>query len=89
MPMPPKKRKYYLPTSMGGGLTSAGVAWYRRNNPGSKLQTAVTEKVPRTEARKKRRQSFCARMKGLKKLFPKAASDPDSRINASLKRWRC
>ncbi len=88
MPMPPRNKKYYLPASKGAGLTKAGVAWYRANNPGSKLQGAVTEKKP-SEARKKRRASFCARMKGLRKRFPKSAKDPDSRINASLKRWRC
>ena len=34
------------PTKQGAGLTKAGVAKYRRQNPGSKLQTAVTEKKP-------------------------------------------
>ena len=32
------------PTKSGAGLTAKGVAKYRRQNPGSKLQTAVTEK---------------------------------------------
>ena len=32
------------PTKQGAGLTAAGVAKYRRNNPGSKLKTAVTGK---------------------------------------------
>ena len=34
------------PTKSGAGMTAKGVAKYRRNNPGSKLQTAVTEKKP-------------------------------------------
>ena len=34
------------PTKSGAGLTAKGVAKYRRQNPGSKLQTAVTEKKP-------------------------------------------
>ena len=38
------------PTKAGAGMTKKGVAKYRRQNPGSKLQTAVTEKKPRTKA---------------------------------------
>ena len=33
------------PTKKGVGMTAKGVARYRRENPGSKLQTAVTGKV--------------------------------------------
>ena len=32
------------PTKKGAGMTKKGVAKYRRQNPGSKLQTAVTER---------------------------------------------
>ena len=32
------------PTKSGAGLTQKGVDKYRKQNPGSKLQTAVTEK---------------------------------------------
>ena len=32
-------------TKSGAGLTAKGVAKYRRQNPGSKLKTAVTGKV--------------------------------------------
>ena len=73
-----------------GGLTKAGVMAYRREHPGSKLQTAVTEKNP-TGKRKSRRASFCARMGGMKKRLtnPKNARDPDSPINKALRRWRC
>ena len=34
------------PTKSGAGLTKKCVAKYRRQNPGSKLKTAVTEKKP-------------------------------------------
>ena len=34
------------PTKSGAGMTKKGVAKYRRQNPGSKLKTAVTEKSP-------------------------------------------
>ena len=38
-----------------------------------------------------RRDSFCARMEGMKKKLTsvKTASDPNSRINKSLKAWNC
>lgn len=72
------------------GLSQAAVDAYRRENPGSKLQTAVTEKKPKGK-RKKRRGAFCRRMKGMKKKLTskKTARDPDSRINKALRRWRC
>ena len=47
------------PTKSGAGLTAKGVAKYRRQNPGSKLKTAVTEKNP-TGKRAARRKSYCA-----------------------------
>jgi len=38
-----------------------------------------------------RRDSFCARMKGLKKKLTSSetANDPDSRVNKSLRAWNC
>jgi hypothetical protein len=72
------------------GLSQAAVDAYRRENPGSKLQTAVTEKKP-SGKRAKRRKSFCRRMKGMKSKLTsaKTARDPDSRINKALRRWNC
>ena len=72
------------------GLSKAAVAAYRRENPGSKLQTAVTEKNPEGK-RAKRRSSFCSRMKGMKSKLTSAetARDPDSNINKALRRWNC
>ena len=72
------------------GLSQAAVNAYRRENPGSKLQTAVTEKKPKGK-RAKRRASFCRRMKGMKSKLTseKTARDPDSRINKALRRWNC
>ena len=72
------------------GLSQKAVDAYRRENPGSKLQTAVTEKNP-TGKRADRRKNFCRRMKGMKKRLTSAetARDPDSRINKALRRWRC
>ena len=77
------------PTKLGAGMTAKGVAKYRRQNPGSKLQTAVTESKPRSKARAARRKSFCARSAGQMKKFPKAAKNPNSRLRQARKRWKC
>jgi len=77
------------PTKAGAGMTKKGVAKYRRQNPGSKLKTAVTEKKPRTKARAARRKSYCARSAGQMKKFPKAARNPNSRLRQARRRWRC
>ena len=44
--MPPRNKKNFRSTKSGAGMTAAGVAAYRRKNPGSKLTTAVTEDKP-------------------------------------------
>jgi hypothetical protein len=77
-----------------GGLNQKGVESYRRENPGSKLQTAVTtepSKLKPGSKSAKRRLSFCRRMKGMKEKLTSAetARDPDSRINKSLRKWNC
>ena len=77
-----------------GGLNRKGVESYRRENPGSKLQTAVTTKPSKLKPGSKsanRRKSFCSRMKGMKAKLTSAetARDPDSRINKSLRKWNC
>ena len=68
-----------------GGLNEKGRKSYERQNPGSDL------KRPSKKVGNKRRASFCARMKGMKKKLTskKTASDPDSRINKSLRAWNC
>ena len=86
---PPRTKKYYRATKKGAGMTAAGVAKYRRQNPGSKLKTAVTEKKPRSKARAARRKSYCARSAGQMKKFPKAARNPNSRLRQARRRWRC
>ena len=75
-------------TKSGAGMTAKGVAKYRRQNPGSKLKTAVTEKNPKGK-RAARRKSFCARSAGQMKKFPKAAKNPNSRLRQARRRWRC
>lgn len=72
------------------GMSRETVKKYRQENPGSKLQTAVTEKSPKGK-RAKRRANFCRRMRGMKDKLTsaKTARDPDSRINKALRRWNC
>ena len=72
------------------GLSQKAVDAYRSENPGSKLQTAVTEKNPEGN-RAERRKAFCSRMSGMKKRLTSAetARDPDSKINKALRRWNC
>ena len=77
------------PTKQGAGMTKKGVAKYRKQNPGSKLKTAVTGKVKKGSKDAKRRKSFCARSAGQMKMFPKAAKDPNSRLRQARKRWKC
>ena len=86
--MPKRNKKNFRPTKAGAGMTEAGVRAYRKANPGSKLQTAVTEKKP-TCKRAARRKSFCARSAGQMKKFPKAAKNPNSRLRQARRRWRC
>ena len=76
------------------GMSKAAVKAYRRENPGSKLKTAVTKdpkKLKKGSKSAKRRLSFCRRMKGMKKRLTsaKTARDPNSRINKALRRWNC
>ena len=63
----------------GGGMTSKGVKKYRRDNPGSKLQTAVTGKVKAGSKAAGRRKAFCARSK----------SWTGPRGKAARARWKC
>jgi len=76
------------------GMSSKAVKAYRRENPGSKLKTAVTtkpSKLKKGSKSAKRRKSFCARMSGMKKsrASAKTKRDPNSPINKALRRWNC
>lgn len=71
--------------SEAGGLNAKGRASYNKANPGK-----PGLKAPQPEGGS-RKDSFCARMTGMKKKLTsaKTANDPDSRINKSLKAWKC
>ena len=76
------------------GMSRKAVKAYRRENPGSKLKTAVTtkpSKLKKGSKAAKRRKSFCARMSGMKKsrASAKTKRDPNSPINKALRRWNC
>jgi hypothetical protein len=77
--------------SAKGGLNAKGVASYRRENPGSKLQTAVTtkpSKLKKGSKAAKRRKSFCARMGGVKGPMKKPNGKP-TRKALALRKWNC
>jgi hypothetical protein len=73
------------------GMSPKAVKAYRRENPGSKLKTAVTTKPsklkPGSKAAK-RRKSFCARMSGNKGPMKKPNGKPTPKALA-LRRWNC
>lgn len=77
-----KANKTGTGAAAGGGMTAKGTAEYRRNNPGSKLKTAVTKdpsKLKPGGKAAKRRKAFCARSK----------SWTSERGRAARRRWNC
>ncbi|WP_292892286.1 DUF6321 domain-containing protein [Nonlabens sp.] len=74
-----------------GGLNQKGVDSYRKENPGSKLQTAVTKKPSELKAGSKdakRRKSFCARMSGMPGALKDEKGRP-TRKKLALDKWNC
>ena len=67
-----------------GGLNQKGRDSYNKKTGGN-LQ------APSKEVGNKRRASFCARMRGMKKKLTsqETANDPQSRINKALRAWNC
>ena len=72
-----------------GGLNAKGRASYKKETGGT-LKAPVTESNPSGE-RAKRQNSFCSRMCGMKRknTGSEGQSNPDSRINKSLRKWNC
>lgn len=83
------KSPNYRKTKAGAGMTKAGVRRYRAANPGSKLKTAVTGKVKPGSKAAKRRKSFCARMKGMRKRQKPSNNTGQDRLSKSLRAWDC
>ncbi len=65
----------------GGGMSKKGVAKYRRDNPGSKLKTAVT--TPPSKLKK------VAKLLKEEKLFVQDLKAGNERGRAARRRWRC
>lgn len=77
--------------SATGGLNAKGIASYRKANPGSKLQKAVTKKpseIKKGSKDDKRRTSFCARMSGVPGPMKDEKGRP-TRKALALKKWNC
>ena len=72
------KGRNFRTVEEGAGMTEKGVKEYKKKNPGSNLQTAVTEKNPKGK-RAARRRSFCARSRGW----------TGERGRAARRRWNC
>jgi GNAT superfamily N-acetyltransferase len=75
------------------GMSKKAVSTYRREHPGSKLQTAVTTapgKLKKGSKSSKRRSSFCARSNGQKKMHNiDCSKTPDKPICKARSRWNC
>lgn len=73
-----------------GGLNEKGRASLKAEGRDIKRPVSRDE-AQHSELSAARRRSFCARMEGMKKHLTgaKAAHDPNSRINKSLRKWDC
>ena len=75
------------------GMSRKAVNTYRREHPGSKLQTAVTtkpSKLKKGSKASKRRKSYCSRSRGQMKMHNiSCAKTPDKAICKARRRWNC
>jgi hypothetical protein len=72
------------------GMSQKAVNAYRRENPGSKLKTAVTGDPKPGSKDAKRRKSFCARSKGQQDMHNiDCSKDPDKPVCKARRRWKC
>ena len=72
------------------GMSPEAVKAYRRENPGSKLKTAVTGDPKPGSKDAKRRKSFCSRSKGQQDMHNiDCSKDPDKAICKARRRWKC
>jgi len=71
-----------------GGLNAKGRASYNKKHGGNLKPPAPN---PKSKSEAGRKASFCARMKGMKAKMTgsKKKNDPNSRINKSLRAWKC
>ena len=72
------------------GMSQKAVNAYKKENPGSKLKTAVTGKVKKGSKDAKRRKSFCSRSNGQRKMHNiDCSKTPDKKICKARRRWKC
>jgi hypothetical protein len=72
------------------GMSPKAVKAYRKENPGSKLKTAVTGDPKPGSKDAKRRKSFCARSKGQQDMHNiDCSSTPDKPVCKARRRWKC
>ena len=72
------------------GMSRDAVKAYRRENPGSKLQTAVTGNPERGSKDAKRKKSYCSRSEGQKDMHNiDCSKTPDKAICKARRRWKC
>ena len=72
------------------GMSQKAVNAYRRENPGSKLKTAVTGDPKPGSKDAKRRKSFCARSKGQQDMHNiDCSKTPDKPVCKARRRWKC
>ena len=72
------------------GMSQKAVDTYRRENPGSKLKTAVTGDPKPGSKDAKRRKSFCARSKGQQDMHNiDCSKTPDKPVCKARRRWKC
>ena len=71
-------------------MSQKAVNAYRRENPGSKLKTAVTGNPKKGSKDAKRRKSFCSRSNGQRKMHNiDCSKTPDKAICKARRRWKC
>ena len=72
------------------GMSQKAVNAYRRENPGSKLKTAVTGNPKKGSKDAKRRSSYCSRSEGQKDMHNiDCSKTPDKAICKARRRWKC
>ena len=72
------------------GMSQKAVNAYRRENPGSKLKTAVTGNPKKGSKDAKRRSSYCSRSEGQKDMHNiDCTKTPDKAICKARRRWKC
>jgi hypothetical protein len=71
-----------------GGLNAAGRASLRAAGQNIKPPVKAKE-AAKSPTAAKRRIAFCKRSAGQAKMWPKAAADPESRLNKARRQWDC